>query len=403
MALIYFRQGSSVGTNFLFLEYEYQNDFTYGVKIFISGTNVSYDSGAILPGAYVGDSIGVSGLSPGTSYTYTLTVRRNSNNAYIGERTITATTQALSPPSTPTGLFTSNISQTSITLNWSASSNTTNYTVFLNGSEVGTTTSTSYTFSGLVAGTSYSLSVRANGNGGSSSTATITGTTSPLPEYTYTINYNANGGSGSMSSTTITTTNTSATLTVASNQFTRSGFSFTSWNTSSSGGGTAYSPGNGITLTTGNSSITLFAQWQALPPGFTEQSITSRVAINVNVNTLPDNTVTASNVNQYSLISAGGTFPTWLSITNSGGTGVLSGSTNVAGTYTFRVRATNTSSGQFVDSNIITITAYYPGKRASDSSSFAGIESARRYDGSGWVNLTIMRRWNGSSWVNITN
>ena len=43
----------------------------------------------------------------------------------------------------------------------------------------------------------------------------------------------------------------------------RPGFTFNGWNTSASGSGTAYQPG--ATFEIGNSNITLYAQWQAIP------------------------------------------------------------------------------------------------------------------------------------------
>ena len=70
----------------------------------------------------------------------------------------------------------------------------------------------------------------------------------------YTITYNNNGGSGSMSSTSGTLN-----LTVSSNTFTKTGYTFTGWNTSSDGSGTSYA--NGDTYSTA-SNVTLYAQWQ---------------------------------------------------------------------------------------------------------------------------------------------
>ena len=69
------------------------------------------------------------------------------------------------PPSTPTGLVTSGVSQTSVMLSWNASSDNvgvTGYLLYLGGTQVGTSSSTSYLFfSGLVCGTSYALGVAA--------------------------------------------------------------------------------------------------------------------------------------------------------------------------------------------------------------------------------------------------
>ncbi len=76
-----------------------------------------------------------------------------------------------------------------------------------------------------------------------------------------TISFDANGGSEIMASQSFSFTDLSKTLT--SNAFTREGHTFTGWNTSADGTGTAYSDGETITdenWAAGN--ITLYAQWQ---------------------------------------------------------------------------------------------------------------------------------------------
>ena len=69
-----------------------------------------------------------------------------------------------SPPSTPTGLATSNVGQTSMTLSWNASTSgvgLAGYRLSVNGSQVGTIANTSYAFIGLACGTTYNLGVTA--------------------------------------------------------------------------------------------------------------------------------------------------------------------------------------------------------------------------------------------------
>lgn len=76
-----------------------------------------------------------------------------------------------------------------------------------------------------------------------------------------TISFDANSGSGIMASQSFSFTDLPKTLT--SNAFTREGHTFTGWNTSADGMGTAYSDGETITdknWAAGN--ITLYAQWQ---------------------------------------------------------------------------------------------------------------------------------------------
>lgn len=75
--------------------------------------------------------------------------------------------------------------------------------------------------------------------------------------YQRTVSYNSNGGSGSMDSQTFYPDDGES-VTIKANTFTRSGYSFVSWNTSSDGSGTAYSSGAKFS---GNS-LSLFAQWK---------------------------------------------------------------------------------------------------------------------------------------------
>lgn len=72
---------------------------------------------------------------------------------------------------------------------------------------------------------------------------------------TYTVSYNANGGSGAPSNQTKTY---GTTLKLSSTKPTRSGYSFSGWNTSSAGTGTKYLSGGNYTA---NAAVTLYAQW----------------------------------------------------------------------------------------------------------------------------------------------
>src|SRR5262249_57801493 len=82
------------------------------------------------------------------------------------------------PPSTPAGLATSGIGQTSATLSWSPSTDNvgvTGYRVYLNGGLVTTALTTSYLYSGLSCGTGYTLGVAAVDAAGNTSTTATTG------------------------------------------------------------------------------------------------------------------------------------------------------------------------------------------------------------------------------------
>lgn len=86
------------------------------------------------------------------------------------------------PPSTPTSLASSSITSSSFSINWTASTDNvgvTGYNVYLNGSLDGSTASTSYSFSGLAAATTYTVAVEAtDAAGNTSGQASINVTTS---------------------------------------------------------------------------------------------------------------------------------------------------------------------------------------------------------------------------------
>lgn len=72
---------------------------------------------------------------------------------------------------------------------------------------------------------------------------------------TYIVFFDANGGTGTMRSQVFEEREAQA---LRQNTFTRDGYSFSGWNTSQSGSGTAYSNGQTITV---SSDMTLYAQW----------------------------------------------------------------------------------------------------------------------------------------------
>jgi chitodextrinase len=97
---------------------------------------------------------------------------------------LAATTSACAdsePPTAPTGLAASGGTLTSLNLSWSRASDNvgvTGYDLYSNGTRVASTTGTSYSFSGLVCGTSYTLGVAAYDAAGNVSTrSTASGST----------------------------------------------------------------------------------------------------------------------------------------------------------------------------------------------------------------------------------
>ncbi|HSY26228.1 MAG TPA: hypothetical protein VK832_01890, partial [Burkholderiaceae bacterium] len=81
-------------------------------------------------------------------------------------------------------LTVSGTTNSSISLSWSASTGATSYQVYRNGASVGSSTSTSYTDTGLSASTSYTYDVTAiNSAGTSAASSTVTGMTDSTAPY----------------------------------------------------------------------------------------------------------------------------------------------------------------------------------------------------------------------------
>jgi chitodextrinase len=152
-----------------------------GYTLYLNGTKV---------GTTTQTSYGFSGLSCGTSYTLGVAAYDAAGNLSATATSI-ATTSACSDttrPTVPGSLSVTGTTQTGISVAWSAATDNvavTGYALYLNGTKVGTTTQTSYGFSGLSCGTSYTLGVAAyDAAGNLSSTASTVAAASACPDNT---------------------------------------------------------------------------------------------------------------------------------------------------------------------------------------------------------------------------
>ena len=113
------------------------------------------------------------GLTCNTTYTLGVDAYDAAGNR-SGQATVLMTTSpcADTTPSAPTGLAASNVTDTALTLTWTASSDNvgvTGYDVYRNGTKMATVTSTSSSQTGLACGTSYAFGVIARDAAGNSS------------------------------------------------------------------------------------------------------------------------------------------------------------------------------------------------------------------------------------------
>ncbi|MEV0588389.1 glycosyl hydrolase family 18 protein [Nonomuraea sp. NPDC050310] len=144
-----------------------------GYEVYRGGTLVTTTNGTTL--AYTD-----SGLTAGTSYTYTVRAKDAANNRSADSAPLTASTQqGNGAPGQPGAPSVSSVTGTSIALSWGSSTGTvTGYRVYEGSTQVAQVTGTSATITGLGTCTSHTYTVRAyNANGESAPSAPVSGTT----------------------------------------------------------------------------------------------------------------------------------------------------------------------------------------------------------------------------------
>lgn len=154
----------------------------------VAGYNIYRNGGAtpIATTSGTGTTYNNTGLSPSTTYTYTVKARDAAGNVSVSHSNqISVTTNAgggdTSPPTTPGNFRVTGTTNTSVALAWNASTDNvgvTGYELSRGGSILTTTTNLSYNDGGRAACTSYTYSVRARDAAGNWSPATsVTATT----------------------------------------------------------------------------------------------------------------------------------------------------------------------------------------------------------------------------------
>ena len=129
-----------------------------GYKIYKNGTFLTTASGT---------TKAISGLSASTTYTFYVKAEDAASNLSDASNTVSVTTldaPDVSAPTAPASLIASSITQTSLNLSWTASTDNvavTGYYIYKNGTNVGSVTGTSASITGLTSNTSYSFYVKA--------------------------------------------------------------------------------------------------------------------------------------------------------------------------------------------------------------------------------------------------
>ncbi|WP_271750568.1 fibronectin type III domain-containing protein [Cohnella sp. JJ-181] len=150
-----------------------------------------YRGGSLIGSTTGATTFNVTGLTPSTTYTFTVKARDAAGNVSAASNTLSVTTDAgdTQAPTAPTGLSYTAKTDTSITLTWNASSDNmgvTDYNVYNGSTQIGSTTgAVSITLTGLSPSTAYTLTVKAKdaSNNISAASGAITVTTNPLANW----------------------------------------------------------------------------------------------------------------------------------------------------------------------------------------------------------------------------
>jgi chitodextrinase len=155
----------------------------------VAGYNIYRNN--VQAGTAAGTSYSDTGLAPNTTYSYTATAYDPSGNVSSQSSAVSATTLGDgTPPSIPAGLVATPVSTSRINLSWTASTDPDSpvfgYSIYRNNTQIGTSTGTSYSDTGLAPNTTYSYTVNAYdpaGNVSAQSSAvsatTLTGDATP--------------------------------------------------------------------------------------------------------------------------------------------------------------------------------------------------------------------------------
>jgi len=183
---------------------------------------VGYDvyRGTTKVGSATGTTYTDTGLTAATAYSYTVRAKDAAGNVSAASSALSVTTKTgtvvdTQAPSVPTGLTAGTVTETSVALSWTASTDNvavTGYDVYRGTTLVGSSTGTTYSDTGLTAGTAYSYTVRAKdaaGNVSAASSALSVTTKTTTPTGTCKVTYNApSWNTGFTASVRITNTGT---------------------------------------------------------------------------------------------------------------------------------------------------------------------------------------------------
>ena len=230
-----------------------------------------------------------------------------------------------------------------------------------------TPTRTGYKFDGWTSSAGGSV---AAGGTISNVTSNITLTAKWLAQYT--VSYNGNGSTSGTAPTTVTVDSGGST-TAAANPFTKTGSTFTGWNTAANGSGTSYAAGATISNITSN--IILYAQWQGNPT-ITFEANKPTGAGSANVAGLPANVSSHPYNTAYTLPT---TMPTLKGYTFAGWKKDNTGSTINAGASAGNITANTKFYAQWTEKTGYSVSFYDAFGATGDGSQVGTTQSGKKW------------------------
>ncbi len=146
-----------------------QNTISWSAVAKNGNNTITYEvfQGSTSLGTTTSTSMTKTGLSNGTSYTYTVRAKGDRNTTWSAQSAVSSSVVPYGPAATPSTPSVT-VGNGQNTISWGAvaknGNNTITYEVFQNGTSIGTTTSASMTKTSLSNGTSYTYTVRAQGD-----------------------------------------------------------------------------------------------------------------------------------------------------------------------------------------------------------------------------------------------
>jgi chitodextrinase len=155
-----------------------------------STSNVSYDiyRGSTFVANVAGMTYNVTNLTAGTTYIFTVKTKDSSGNVSSGTgiQVVTTASADTTPPLNVTNFSASNITQTSLTLSWTAStsSDIASYDIYNGSTLLANTPTTTYNVTGLSQSTTYTFWVKAKDTVGNAASGTSVQATTITPAQT---------------------------------------------------------------------------------------------------------------------------------------------------------------------------------------------------------------------------